>query len=289
VATNAFAVTVGAGMVVVGSSCAIGVRALVGEGNVGSGWTTAMAVVGSLAAAGIAAGFRRGRLGPDEVDEPRETVIAIARGLLDGLQAVWRTPSVAAGFAALISHRVAFGVATLLALLLYRYAFTDQGWLRAGLPGVGQAVAAGGVGVVLAAVITPVAAARVGRPTTVRVALGFALLAVLALALPMRLPTTLVATFALAWAGQVVKLCLDAEVQLQIGDQVRGRVFALYDTVFNIGYVIAALAAAVVAPLDGRSAPLLLAAAGTYLAGLAAYTLLVRRRQGVTKPGSPLR
>jgi len=105
----------------------------------------------------------------------------------------------------------------------------------------------------------------------------------------MRLPTTLAATFALALAGQVVKLCLDAEVQLQIGDQVRGRVFALYDTVFNIGYVVAALAAAIVAPPDGRSAPLLLAAAGTYLAGLAAYTLLMRRRQGVTKSTSPLR
>jgi len=53
----------------------------------------------------------------------------------------------------------------------------------------------------------------------------------------------LAAAFVLPLAGQAIKLCLDAEVQTRIADHVRGRVFALYDTVFNVSYVVATVAA----------------------------------------------
>lgn len=282
VEANALAATVGAGVSIAGSGCAIGLREVFGEGNLGSGWTTGVALLGSLAAALVAAGFRRGRLGPDEVDEPAQPLVAVARGLIDGGRAAWRTPSVAAGFGALTSHRVAFGISTLVGLLLFRNAFTDQGFLRAGVPGLGQALAAGAVGVVLAAVVTPLVVAWLGRPATVRLALLVALVGQFSLGVPMQLATVLAAAFVLSLAGQVIKLCLDAEVQSQIGDETRGRVFALYDTVFNISYVVANVAAATMVPDDGRSVPLMLTASATYLLGLVGYELLFRRRP----PGS---
>ena len=226
----------------------------------------------------IAAGFRRGWLGPDEVDEPAQPMVAVARGLVDGGRAAWRTPSVAAGFGALTSHRVAFGISTLVGLLLFRNSFSDQGFLRAGVAGLGQALAAGAVGVVLAAVVTPLLVTWLGRTATVRLALLFALLGQLTLGVPMRLATVLAAAFVLSLAGQVIKLCLDAEVQSQIGDETRGRVFALYDTVFNISYVIANIVAATLVPDDGRSTLLMLAASATYLLGLVGHGLLSRRR-----------
>ena len=83
--------------------------------------------------------------------------------------------------------------------------------------------------------------------------------------LSLRLVTAgfLIAAFLLALAGQTIKLCLDAEVQTSIGDEVRGRVFSLYDTVFNVSYVVATVVAAMLVPDDGQSvaavAPVLMA------------------------------
>jgi MFS family permease len=277
VEANSLATTIGAGVAVFGSGCAIGLRTVFGDGNVGSGLTTGVAVFGSLVAALVAARFARGGLGPDEVDEPAQPMVAVARGLVDGGRAAWRAPTVTAGFVALTAHRVAFAISTLLALLLYRGAFTDQGFLRAGVAGLGQALAAGAVGVVLAAVITPFLVTRVGRPATVRIALVVAGVGQLALGVPMVLATVLAAAFVLSLAGQVVKLCLDAEVQREIGDETRGRVFALYDTVFNLSYVVATVTAAAFVPDDGRSALLMVAAATSYLLGLAAFQALRTR------------
>jgi hypothetical protein len=56
-------------------------------------------------------------------------------------------------------------------------------------------------------------------------------------------------------------------------------VFALYDAVFNVGYVVAVAIAALAAPIDGRSPPLLALAGGCYLIGLAGHELLLRRRR----------
>ena len=88
----------------------------------------------------------------------------------------------------------------------------------------------------------------------------------------------LVAAFVLGAAGQVVKLCADAGVQGEGADErARGRVFALYDVVFNVGYVLA-VAVAALRPRRRR-----------------APWLVARRRRGVparpagTRPGAPPR
>jgi MFS family permease len=292
VEANALAATIGSGVSIAGTACAIGLRSafgtVVGTGNVGSGLTTSVAVLGSVVAALIAFGFTRGRLGPDEVDEPAQPLLAVARGLVDGGRAAWRVPAVAAGFGALTAHRVAFGISTLVGLLLFRGAFHDQGVLRTGIAGLGQALALGAAGVLMAAVLTPLLVRWLGRAGTVTLALAFALVGQLTLGVPLRLATVLAGAFVLALAGQVVKLCLDAEVQRSIGDETRGRVFALYDTVFNVSYVVSTILAAFFVPPDGRSTALMLAAAAAYLIGLAGYPLLLRRTPAQLHP-RPLR
>ncbi|HEY0640557.1 MAG TPA: MFS transporter [Pseudonocardiaceae bacterium] len=287
VEANSLATTIGAGVAAFGSGCAIGLRLLFGDDNLGSGWTTAVAVLGSLVAAAVALGFARGRLGPDEVDEPAQPMTAVARGLVDGARFAWRAPTVAAGFAALTAHRVAFAISMLVGILLYRGAFTDQGPFRAGVAGLGQALAAGAVGVLLAAVVTPRLVVRFGRAATVRLALVFAAAGQLALGVPMLIWTVLAAAFALSLGGQVVKLCLDAEVQTSIGDEARGRVFALYDTIFNLSYVVATVAAATIVPADGRSVALMVVAAAAYLVGLAAFHALRRRPGAAATAAAP--
>jgi MFS family permease len=280
VEANAVATTIGAAMAALGSGCAIGLREIFGEDNTGSALTTSVGLFGSLLAAAIAAGFSRGRLGPNEVDEPSQPLVAVARGLASGGRAVWHAPTVMAGFCGLAAHRIALGISTLVMLLLFRNTFADQGVLRTGLPGIGQVLALGAVGLVLAAVLTPLLVARWGRPATVRLALVVAAAAQVGLGVPMTMQTVFVAAFLLPLAGQAIKLCLDAEVQIRIDDQVRGRVFALYDTVFNVSYVVATVAAAMLVPADGRSAPLMLIAGAVYLLGLVGYQVRLATAPG---------
>ncbi|MGM1059735.1 MFS transporter [Saccharothrix sp. Mg75] len=276
VEANAFATTAGSLTAVLGAGCAVGLRELFGAGDGGSGSTTAVAVVGSLTAAFLASRFARGALGPDEVDEPSRTATAVARGLLDGARAAWRTPTVAAALLALLAHRAAFGASLLLTLLLMRHSLEDFGPLKAGLAGLGEVAVAGGAGILLAGLVTDRVVDVLGRRGAVCGALVLAAATQLGLGLPMLLPTILAASFLLTFAGQVVKLCVDAAVQGDIGDEVRGRVFALYDTLFNATQVAAVTAAAAVVPLDGRSPGLVVAATVAYLLGLLGYLLMTR-------------
>lgn len=284
VEANTLAVTAGAAVAALGGASAIGLRELVGPDDAGSAITTLAAVAGSLLAAALATGFRRRTLGPDRtgpVGAPRRTV-TVLRGFADGARAVAATPSIAASFAALGAHRLAFGITTLLTLLLFRYAFTDAGAIRAGLAGIGEAVVLAAAGLGTAALLAPLMIRRWGRPRTVRVALVVATLTQLALAALLSAPAVLVAAFVLGLTGQVVKLCTDAAVQSEAGDDVLGRVFALYDIVFNVGYVIAVAVAAFLSPPDGVAPWLLAAAAGLYVLGGLGHDQQLRRARAAT-------
>lgn len=277
VEANALSVTLGAVVSVLGAVCAVGLRALFGEDNLGSGVTTAVALIGSLSAAWLAGRFARGALGPDRVVEPATAVAAVANGLFDGGRVAARTPTVAAGFCALLAHRAAFGISLLLTVILMRYSFDDWGPIKAGLPGLGVVLGAGGLGIFIAGVTTARLVTSFGRKRTVFFALGAAAVTQFGLGLPMELPTTLLAAFLIAYTGQVVKLCVDAAVQRDIGDETRGRVFALYDMLFNITQALAVAVAATVIPANGESVTLIVAATVLYLAGITGFELVSRR------------
>ncbi|WP_181043509.1 MFS transporter [Actinokineospora auranticolor] len=270
VEANALATTLGAVIAVIGAGCAVGLRALFGDHDLGSGLTTGFAVFGSIASAWFASRFTRGALGPDEVDEPAQPLVAVARGLFDGGRAAVRTPTVLAGFVGLMAHRMAFGVALLMVVLLMRFRFGE------GMGGLGEAVALVGVGILIAGLVTARLVTALGRRRTLAGGLLLGAVTVIGLGLPLTMPTTLAAALLMSFAGQVVKLCVDAAVQRDVGDELRGRVFALYDTLVNVAQVASvALAALVVAP-DGGSPGLVLAAGACYFVGLAGFALVSR-------------
>ncbi len=298
VAANSLVTTSGAVAAVVGAACAFGLAPLLGGGDGASGATASAAVAGSIVIVGAAVGFIRGSLGPDDPTEAPRATLAVAHGLLDGARAARRAPGVVAAFWAVAAHRLAFGVATLVMLLLMRGGLTDAGPLRAGVAGVGEIVVVVGAGLGVAAVVTPWLTTRVGRPATVRVMLVLAAAALLGLGLPMSLPTILGAGFVLGLVGQAIKLCSDAAVQREVDDAARGRVFALSDTVFNVTYVVAVAGAALLSPADGRSALLVAGAAALYLLGLVVHEIALRACvpprdtredpcQGGTQSGAP--
>ncbi len=278
VEANAVAATLGAAVAVIGAGCAVGLRAVLGAGNSGSGMVTSVAVLGSIGGALLAGRFAAGALGPDQVDEPVQTVVAIAHGLGDGARVALRTPSVAAGFVALFAHRAAFGASSLVTVLLLRYSLHDVGPLRAGMSGLGEVAFAGGAGLLTAGLLTARLVGRFGRRGAVCGALVVAAGAQLAVGMSMTLPTILIVAFVLIAAGQVIKLCVDSAAQRDVGDETRGRVFALYDTLFNLMQVIAVAVAAAVVPADGQARWLLLAVTVLYLFGFVGYLLVLRNR-----------
>lgn len=294
VGANSLVTTSGAVAAAIGAGCAIGIRGLIGPEDENAAWTTSVAAVGSLIIVLVATTIARGSLGPDERREAAQALRAVAHGLVDGARAARDAPGVLAAFGAVAAHRLAFGVTTLVVMLLMRNTLTDVGPLKAGIAGLGEVVAAVAAGLGVAAVVTPWLTARIGRPGTVRVMLVLAAVALLGLGLPMTLPTILAGSFVLGLVGQAIKLCSDAAVQREVGDAVRGRVFSLSDTTFNVTYVVAVAGAAFLCPPSGRSPLLLVLAAAIYLLGLVVHEMALRwqqnrqlRDQGGIQPAAP--
>ena len=75
----------------------------------------------------------------------------------------------------------------------------------------------------------------------------------LALGLPFQLATFLPAAALLGLAAQGVKICVDTLTAQQVDDDYRGRVFSIYDTLFNVVFVAAGVLTALVLPENGKS------------------------------------
>jgi hypothetical protein len=122
------------------------------------------------------------------------------------------------------------------------------------LAGLGQLVAALAIGGGLAAVATPIAARRLGYTRWPAVLLVGAGLVEISLGLPFTLQTIIPAGALLGFVAQGIKICVDTLVAQRVLDDFRGRVFSLYDTLFNLLFVGAATLTAFLLPENGKSA-----------------------------------
>ena len=200
---------------------------------------------------------------------------AVATGWLHGARTVLAVPTVAGTLSGLAAHRMVFGINTLLVYVMVRHSDTQN------VAGLGTAVlffGATGIGSFLATVITPGAVGRWGRYRTANVALLLAALIQLCVA-GLQLPVIVLCGFLLGAAGQVVKLCADTAMQIDVDDALRGHLFAVQDALFWISFIVALTAAAAIIPADGRSPGLVLAGSAVYLVGLAVHASVVRRAQ----------
>jgi MFS family permease len=168
-------------------------------------------------------------------------------------------------------HRLAYGVSTICTLLLYRNYFHDDGFFRAGLTGLGQVVGAVAIGGGIAAVLTPVASRHLGLVRWPALLLLGAGLVEICFGLPFTLPLLVAAAVLLGFVAQGIKICVDTLVQQEIDDEFRGRVFSLYDSLFNLTLVAAALLTSVVLPENGYSPAAVVIIGISYVATGVAY------------------
>jgi MFS family permease len=291
VSANALSTTSGAIATVLGGVVALGALRVLGEGDAGYAELAVAAAVPYLAASAVAARFGRGDLGPDvRARATRLRARDVVVGMGEGARHVWERRPAAAALAAMGAHRLCFGVLTLMTLLLYRNTFTGGGHLfPGGLMGLGEVVGAGAAGTLLAAVVTPRVVRRIGKPHWIVVLLAGAGVGELALGLPFRPGTTVAASLLLGFVAQAVKICVDTTLQESVEDDFRGRVFSVYDTLFNVTYVLALVVAAFLLPSSGRSPAVLVAVAVLYLGSAAAYARWSGvPRRGNRRPVTPL-
>jgi hypothetical protein len=267
VSANALSTTSGAVAAVVGGGSAIAATALLGSGPGGYATLALASAVPYLVAAGIVSGFDRRYLGPDHLNRvARVSPRDILRGMVAGARHTVQHPPAAAALAVMSVHRLFYGLLTLMTLLLYRNGFESFGpFFPAGLTGLGEVLAAGAVGTFLAAAVTPSMVRRLGKPRWITLLLMAGGVGQLALGLPFIPPTIVAAGFALGFIAQAIKICVDTTLQETVEDDFRGRVFSVYDTLFNVTFVVALLVGAVALPPSGISYLMLFTVGGGYL------------------------
>jgi hypothetical protein len=200
---------------------------------------------------------------------------AVATGWLHGARTALAVPTVAGTLAGLATHRMVLGINTMLVLVMVRHGDIQS------VAGFGTAALfffVTGIGAFVANVITPSAVGRWGRYRTANGALLLAAAFQLG-AIGLQLPMMVLCGFLLGAAGQVVKLCADSAMQIDVDDALRGHMFAVQDALFWMSFIVALTAAASVVPTDGRSHGLVVAGSVIYLIGLAVHAAVVRRAQ----------
>ncbi|MFC8869634.1 MFS transporter [Streptomyces sp. NPDC057148] len=230
----------------------------------------ALYLCGALASLSIAVEL----LGPDRTQAPRlaSALAVTARDLVAGVRhlAAPARREAAWSLAGMALMRFCYGALLVMLLMLCRYALTSD--TDEGLALLGLALGVSGAGFFAAAVVTPWAAGRLGPGRWMAVCAGAATVLVPVLGLPFATVPLLVAAFVLGLTTQGAKIATDTVVQSSVDDAFRGRIFSVYDVLFNVAFVGAAGVAALMLPPDGRSVTLIVTVALLYGAVAVAMT-----------------
>ncbi|MFF7827453.1 MFS transporter [Streptomyces rochei] len=235
----------------------------------------ALYLCGALASLSIAVEL----LGPDRTRAPHlaSALAVTARDLVAGVRhlAAPARREAAWSLAGMTLMRFCYGALLVMLLMLCRYALTSD--TDEGLALLGLALGVSGAGFFAAAVITPWAAGRLGPGRWMAVCAGIATVLVPALGLPFATAPLLVAAFVLGLTTQGAKIATDTVVQSSVDDAFRGRIFSVYDVLFNVAFVGAAGVAALMLPPDGRSVTLIVTVTVIYGAVAVAMTRFARQ------------
>lgn len=270
---NSVVPTVGPAGVIVGAGVATGLR--LGLGAIISDYYAnailfVVAAAGFVLSAGLALRIPRRALGPDDV--PATHVQDVVAGLVAALRHLAERRAAALGLITIGAHRVIYGIVTVATILVYRNYFHRIDQVEAAIADLGLIVAITGAGFVLAAALTPPMTARVGvRAWIIACLAASAVLQIVPGAIYAKVPLG-IAAFLLGLTAQNIKICVDTLVQAHVDDRMKGRVFVIYDVIFNVALVIAGLIGVLILPTNGKSVLILMILATGYLTIAAAFT-----------------
>ena len=278
VMANAVGPTSGTVVAFIGGIAGIGVRLAAGHATIGSAVTLLVAGLGYLLSGLNATRIGRDSLGPD-TGEARSGSVArdlegVAAGLLAGLRHAWHRRPARAALTATGAHRFLYGILLLMSILLYRnYFYPGSGGNKA-LSHFLPVVIGSAIGYGAAAWLTPVMTRRLSHAAWITILLAAGGVLTGALGATFGQIEFVLIGFGLGVVAQGVAICAITILQQQMEDEYRGRVFSVYDMLFNVTFVAGAAVSAAFMPATGHSLPMLLTVAAGYLVAAAGYWLM---------------
>jgi MFS family permease len=305
VMANAVAPTCGTIAGLAGGIIGLGMRLATGGGHVGSAVTLLVGAVFYVVTGLLALRMGRDLLGPNREAAPgaergqpdlrsdgrrersslADELAGVALGLWAALRHLRQRRAASYALGAIGAHRALYGVLLMQGLLLYRNYLYPGGNGNAALGHATWLVATSAVGYALAAVITPIGTKRLTLDAWITTWLAAGAVATLALGPTFSEVPFLVMGFIMGLSAQCVKICVDTTVQQHVDDEYMGRVFSVYDMLFNAAYVVGPAIAAPFLPDTGKSYPVVLVIGAGYLIAAAIYAALTLRGQAAA--GSP--
>jgi len=224
--------------------------------------------------AGLALRIPRRQLGPDGVEPTRAR--DIVAGLVEALVHLRDRRAAGIGLLTIGAHRLIYGIVTVATILVNRNYFHRIDQVEAAIADLGLLVIITGAGFVFASVVAPPLSARLGlRNTMIICLLAAGVFQLVPGAIYSWVPLML-AAFLLGLTAQCLKICVDTLVQAHVADEFKGRVFVLYDMIFNVALVLAAVIGAVILPANGKSVIILIIMAVGYLLVAVGFALASR-------------
>lgn len=295
VMANAVAPTSGTVVGLVGGVVGLGVHLVTGGGLAGSAATLWFAGACYIVAGLLGTRLAKDQLGPfepggrtvgDQAGAGARSSVAselreVFSGLVAGISHLGERRRAAYALGAVGVYRALYGTLFVQALLLYRNYFYSGGNGNKALGSATLLVIASAVGYGLAAVITPEGVKRLTKDQwiTAWLLIGGGVTVILGPTFDKY--TFLVLGFTLGLSAQCVKICVDTTVQQTVDDAYMGRVFSLYDMLFNVAFVIGPAIAVPFLPETGKSYPVILVIGAGYVAASAVYAALtVRNSKG---------
>ncbi len=239
-----------------------------------------LAALGFSTSAFLASRFARNALGPDH--RHHHSARDVLRGLHAAVGHITHHRPAALGLGMIGLQRVLWGIAMVGTILIYRNHFHTVADVNAAMADLGIWALGTGIGFFAASAVTPPMASRVGvRRWMIVLTLASAVFQAFPGAVFTRV-SLVAASFLLGMASQSFKICTDTLVQAHIEDSYKGRVFVVYDMIFNAALVLAAVVAALVLPPDGVSLPIFLGLSVGYLVLGVGFTLVTSRMGSAT-------
>jgi MFS family permease len=223
-----------------------------------------IATAGFVLSAILALSIPRRQLGPDAI-APTTRARDVVTGLVEAVAHLRRQRPAGIGLLTIAAHRLIHGIVTVATILVYRNYFHRPDEIDAAIADLGLLVVITGAGFVFASVVAPPLSARRGlRSTMIMCLLGSAVFQLVPGAIYARV-SLMMAAFLLGLTAQGIKICVDTLVQAHVADEFKGRVFVIYDIIFNFALVAAAVIGAVILPASGKSILILIIMAICYL------------------------
>ena len=291
VMANSVGPTSGTVVAFIGGIAGIGIRLAAGNAAIGSAVILLVAGLCYLLSGLNSTRIARDSLGPTAREARSGSVTrdleGVAAGLAAGLRLAWQRRPARAALIATGAHRFLYGILLLMSILLYRNYFYPGSNANKALSHFLPVVIGSAIGYGLAAWLTPVVTRRLSNMTWITIMLAAGGVITGALGATFGQFEFVLIGFGLGVVAQGVAICAITILQRQMQDEYRGRVFSVYDMLFNATFVVGAAISAAFMPVSGRSLPMLLTVAAGYLVAAAAFWLMTRQPPGLpSEPGA---